>query len=721
MAKSYVGYNHSDMETEYAAYYRNELKTIPTYVEEALQNPPLGWGTLPDVSDMVSLEKTGYMPIETGYSVASDGSIAVAVLTQMEGVSPQMWDWWFAWHGSEDLRYKLWHPLAHLSAHWQDGRKDSCYVGRVSLIKEYIGANVLEAAIQFVSPLSLGFSPIAVNETEKAVYICAKIGHPDLPIDYGYLVHQVRRTDGGAEMRSRFWLGGRYVSARKKGRVAAIATGFLQKIRSLPANFAQDLLRHCSEEMNHLAAILPNLFAQYNTPSATQQLVISGTMMQIGDKGFEQKKMSTLFNKIVPPQSPSSIVEPQTIEDIINIVRYAKKVGKRITISSGGHSFSANFMRDDAILILMKNFNQYEINKEQMTAKAGPGVGGSVLMKALYKEKLFFPAGHCKGVCIGGYLLQGGYGWNGRKLGIACQSIIGMDIVTADGEFVHANEQQNADLFWAARGTGPGFFGVVVAFYLKIYPLPPYRGIIAHNFGIEHLESVYRWAYEAGANIPKAIEFQMLMNKNMLNLLGPGIEVLAPIFADTEEEFEEAKAFMNNSPLRHKATIATPFFNPGIEVFYRSVMTHYPANYHWGVDNMWTHAPIEDLLPYIYEIAQSLPPAPAHFLWLNWHPDEIGADMAYSQEDKIYIALYGCWKNKKHTDLYANWAANMMKKMEHLSTGIQLADEGLHKRPAQFMSDDNLRKVQQIRAERDPSGLFFEWHSKPQMPSEEVI
>lgn len=78
-------------------------------------------------------------------------------------------------------------------------------------------------------------------------------------------------------------------------------------------------------------------------------------------------------------------------------------------------------------------------------------------MLELYEHNLFFPAGHCKGVCIGGYLLQGGYGWNGRKLGIACESVIGIDVVTADGEYIHANETENADLFWAARGAGGGF------------------------------------------------------------------------------------------------------------------------------------------------------------------------------------------------------------------------------------------------------------------------
>ena len=105
------------------------------------------------------------------------------------------------------------------------------------------------------------------------------------------------------------------------------------------------------------------------------------------------------------------------------------------------------------------NIFKDEVNVKEMTATAGPGVGGSVLMLELYKHNLFFPAGHCKGVCIGGYLLQGGYGWNGRKTGMACEHVIGIDMVTADGEYLHASETENADLFWAARGSGGGFLG----------------------------------------------------------------------------------------------------------------------------------------------------------------------------------------------------------------------------------------------------------------------
>ena len=709
MAKPYLGFSEADKNSAYGPFFKQPLTALPESVRQMLAQPPLPWHELPDHTRMTDLERPGYMSVETGYTTLEDGSAKVAVKTDMPGVTPAMWDWWFGWHGSQDQRYKLWHPGSHLSARWEDGRNDACYVGRNSVIREYIGKNPLDAVIQFKSPLEFGFSPEAAGNPDQAVYICARIGHPDLPVDFGYLIHQVRAVPGGSEMRSRFWLGGQYVASRIKGKLAAAATGLLAKLKPMPADFARDLLHHCAEEMNHLAAILPDIYQKFCDHS---DLSISGALVRRGDAGFDQKVMDCLFNKIDPGQRPSMIAEPRNTEDVIRLVRWAKSVGKRITISSGGHSFSANFVREDAVLLRMKHFDQFTVNKDAMTAEAGPGVGGSVLMKALYKENLFFPAGHCKGVCIGGYLLQGGYGWNGRKLGIACQSVIGLDIVTAAGELVHASAGQNADLFWAARGSGPGFFGVVVKFYLKIYPLPPYRAVIAHNFAMKHLESVYRWAYEAGPSIPPAVEFQMLMNRNMVNMLGPGIEAIAPIFADTKEEFEEAQAFMLNSPIKKMAMIATPTFNPGIDLLYKTAMTHYPSGHHWGVDNMWTHAPIDALLPFIKTIAETLPPPPSHFLWLNWHPGQLGTDMAYSKEDKIYLALYSCWKDARDTALYGNWALEMMQKMEHLSVGIQLADEGLHRRPAAFMTDDNMKKVQAIRAERDPLGLFFEWHSR---------
>ncbi|NUO03055.1 MAG: FAD-dependent oxidoreductase, partial [Saprospiraceae bacterium] len=288
-------------------------------------------------------------------------------------------------------------------------------------------------------------------------------------------------------------------------------------------------------------------------------LNIKGRILHKEDAGFEAAVMGTLFNKQDPGRRPEMMVQPQTVEDIVASIRYAHAMGLKISVCSGGHSWSANHVRNNSLLIHMGHFNQYEINRDSMTATAGPAVGGSVLLAALFRQGLFFPAGHCKGVCIGGYLLQGGFAWNGRKLGMACESVLGLDIVTADGEYVHANETENSDLFWAARGAGGGFFGIVVRFHLRLYPRPKYSGNIMHVFGLKHLETVFNWAHEVGPSVSPAVEFQLLMSRQTLSFFGPGIEVVSPVFADTREELQEATAFMRNSPIKSKAFFRTPF------------------------------------------------------------------------------------------------------------------------------------------------------------------
>ncbi|MFN8491470.1 MAG: FAD-binding oxidoreductase [Caldilineaceae bacterium] len=442
-------------------------------------------------------------------------------------------------------------------------------------------------------------------------------------------------------------------------------------------------------------------------------LASKGRVFQPSDPDFATRLENTLFNKRPLTRQPDLMVEPQDVEDIQTTIRYAKTVGKKISVCSGGHSWSANHVRNDSILIIMKQFNTYAVNKEAMTAIAGPGVGGSVLMKALVKQDLFFPAGHCEGVCIGGYLLQGGFGWNGRKLGMGCESVIGLDIVTAAGELVHASATENADLYWAARGSGAGFFGVVVAFHLKLYPRPKYMGAITHVFGMEHLDEVFRWAADVGPSVPSSIELQLLMTLKTVKFGKAGIEVLAPIFADTEEEWEAAKQFMGKSAIKKKAYIKIPYIPFSIGLMYKFAMTHYPAEHCWSVDNIWTNAAIDDLLPHLHHIAETMMPAPTHLLWLNWYPPKQRAEMAFSMENKIYLALYSAWQARNETARLETWATECISQMAHLSNGIQLADENLNHRTAKFVTDEHLQKLEEIRAVRDGAHLFNEWHSKP--------
>lgn len=263
---TYLGYREADRSTPFARFFRPEMAPLSPAAVDALHHgtiaPPL-LRPLDEAAAMLTEESA----TEYGYAVCPDRSIRVAVRTLMPGVTPAMWDWWFGWHGCEARRYKLWHPRAHLDAAWADGadgdrRGRERYVGRTSLVDEYIGSELLYGAIRFVRPDEVGFDESLLTDQTA---ICARVGAGDQPIDIGWLVHHVRPIDGGCEMRSRFWMGGPHIAVRPGvNAVARLALPRVAARRYRPdARTAQELYVHCAQEMAHLASFLSELHAEF--------------------------------------------------------------------------------------------------------------------------------------------------------------------------------------------------------------------------------------------------------------------------------------------------------------------------------------------------------------------------------------------------------------------------------------------------------------------------
>jgi len=253
----YLGYRAGDAGTAWGEFFDPLMAPLPAHVVEALHHGPQADQLLLDFASAADLLDPGYHPTETGYAQVRGGGFAVSVLTEMPGVTPAMWDWWFGWHGSDARRYKLWHPRAHVSARWADGGGDGRYVGRTSLVEEYLGSAFTRAAIRFVPPEELG---LAARRSGDSVTVCARLGSSEVPVDIGWLVHQVRPRDGGAEMRSRFWLGGPHVQLHQGNRLAHSA---IRPFASRQLPDPRDLLVHCAQEMNHLAGFLPALHERF--------------------------------------------------------------------------------------------------------------------------------------------------------------------------------------------------------------------------------------------------------------------------------------------------------------------------------------------------------------------------------------------------------------------------------------------------------------------------
>ncbi|MFB1296414.1 FAD-binding oxidoreductase [Mycobacterium sp. pW049] len=429
------------------------------------------------------------------------------------------------------------------------------------------------------------------------------------------------------------------------------------------------------------------------------------------DDGYEQARSRTVWNARTPQRYPDVVVRATDVDDVVATVRYATEQDLQIGIRSGGHSWSGNHVRGGGVLLDMHDFNACEIDLDAGTAVVGPGVGGSVLAGILEEHDLFFPAGHCRGVCIGGYLLQGGYGWNSRVLGPACESVIGIDVVTADGEKLHIDADNHPDLYWAARGSGPGFFAVVTAFHLKLYKKPAVCGSSLYVYPMELADEIYPWARSISAEVDRRVELQIAASTSVpgMGLKAPGIVFASPVFADAEQDAIEALALLETCPVRDKAIAAVPYALADMETWYAGIMSNYPDNHRYTADNMWTSASADELMPGITRILETMPPHPSHFLWLNWGPSPQRQDMAYSLEDEIYLALYGVWEDPADDEEYGDWARSNMAAMEHLQSGIQLADENLGHRPAPFATPEAMAKLDRVRAEYDPNGRFHSW------------
>jgi hypothetical protein len=189
------------------------------------------------IEEANQLLQPGYMPIETGYYRLQNGHMHVRVLTRMPRCRGKMVDWWFGYlDGTE--KYQMWEPKSHMSLKWDEHWKPGHYIGANMFVEEDVGGRLRSIRIQFHEPSDF-LDTSQFQEANVGAAICAKSYELD-DTPAGMLIHFIRDTDFGCEMRSRFWL------------------------YEAPDIAGPGLMIHCLEEMGHLADILPDLYKKEN-------------------------------------------------------------------------------------------------------------------------------------------------------------------------------------------------------------------------------------------------------------------------------------------------------------------------------------------------------------------------------------------------------------------------------------------------------------------------
>ncbi len=266
----YLGYRDVDRQQPYAKYMKARVDPPQPHVVDAVVAGPVDPTLIPPPAELPDdLHRPGCSRIETGYGQLPTGEVWVACLTHMPRVEPEMWEWWFAWHSLESARYKLWHPESHAHASLRHARPErldptdmGSWEGNVSYVDEVIGGHLDQLAIAPQDPARYGIDTSRFD----GIAVVGTVGTVLAPVNVGLACHQVRRVEGGSEMRSRFYLNVPGVRRPDLRAAAHAVRRGVAKPRSprFKVGFGADLLRHCGEEMNHLAQFLPELHAEFS-------------------------------------------------------------------------------------------------------------------------------------------------------------------------------------------------------------------------------------------------------------------------------------------------------------------------------------------------------------------------------------------------------------------------------------------------------------------------
>jgi FAD/FMN-containing dehydrogenase len=175
------------------------------------------------------------------------------------------------------------------------------------------------------------------------------------------------------------------------------------------------------------------------------------------------------FSAYEPAFNARTMLTPQlramckTANGVSVMVDWCRTNNLPFALRCGGHSFEG-LSQSASVVIDTRLINAVSVDTAAKTVTVGAGASLGAVYKAVWPHNLAFAAGSCPTVGISGHALGGGYGNLARPFGLTCDSLLSLDLVDPQGHPVHADAQQNSDLFWACRGGGGGSFGVATSY-----------------------------------------------------------------------------------------------------------------------------------------------------------------------------------------------------------------------------------------------------------------
>lgn len=427
----------------------------------------------------------------------------------------------------------------------------------------------------------------------------------------------------------------------------------------------------------------------------------------------DYEDVRAVFNSMITAR-PSVIARCGSVSDVRTALEFARGNGLEVAVRSGGHSVAGSSLIEAGLVIDVRPMADVAVDPAQRTVRLGGGATWAAVDRESQRYGLATTGGRVSTTGVAGLALGGGSGWLERKFGLTCDNLLAVELVTADGHEVSANEYENPELFWALHGGG-GNFGVATSLLLRLHPL--------ERFSM----ALLLWPAEAGRAVAGSYREFIAgapdeIGGGLIYLTGPSEEFVPRALTDVlccavlvtftgpEPELREHIAPLLAAEPPGRLITDIPYAE-------LQCMLDDPPGYrnYWSDEHLVTLS--DEALDRFCERARDMiVPSPSQQVLLPWGGAVAGgADWPGFHRDATWaVHPLGLWEDPADDGMARAWVRDLRADMRPWASGDVylnfIGDEGADRVRAGY-GERNYRRLARVKARFDPTNVFNRWHN----------
>jgi FAD/FMN-containing dehydrogenase len=439
---------------------------------------------------------------------------------------------------------------------------------------------------------------------------------------------------------------------------------------------------------------------------------LRGGLVRSGEAGYEEARR--VWNGMID-KNPALIVRAASVADVINAVNFARENDLLLAVRGGGHNVAGTGTVEGGLLIDLSPMKGIQVDPERGTVKAEGGVTIGELDTKTQAFGLATPMGVVSETGIAGLTLGGGLGWLRRKHGLSSDNLVSVDVVTADGRFLSASEEENPELFWGIRGGG-GNFGVVTCFEYRLHPVGP-EVMVAFTFypgdgAKEVLKAMNEYMAQALDEVSPLAFLGRIPHDEMFPAERHG-EPFVAIMTLYAGDVDEGKRVLQ--PLRE---LGEPIVDFSGAMPYVEAQRLLDEDYPQGGRYYWKSANVDGLGEEVIDalIAHAAAPSDHSTIDIWYQGGAMGRVAAETsafgeRSASILLGIEANWEEPQDDAANVSWARRCVSEMRRFSRGggMYLNFPGFLEGGQEMMRDaygGNYERLVALKNEYDPSNLF---------------